>query len=568
MRGSRPEGVLVLVDGVPINDPLTGAADLSSLPAYGFESATAVLGAGGGFGASAGVLSLRTRTTPDVTTGNLTLGSFGHVAADLSSGTAGRIGTLTVSGQAVHTQNDYPFANRVLPGEPLERRRNADRQALHATVAGRLNKVPLSAVGRVDAIERGSPGRMGTRLFDDARWREVTGQLTLGAEVNDATRIRAAYARRHQLYSDPRFDREESLIAERVGLHGDWGVESSSRWLLSGHLERESVSGDVLEASSIRWTGGLTASADVGSSSFQVTPSLSTDFGGLDIAISPAIVVVGRPSDRWRLWGRAGQAFRLPTFADLYLASSYQVRANQDLEPERVRLDAEVGLEWNARTLRARSQIGAFFRQTVDPIVWMPSSTAIWSPRNAGRLDAVGVEGAGEISPGAGWQLRFAATWTRSRVHFGGEGMALPYQPTWAGQLALRRTAGPREATVRMRYTGSRTAGIATPHELPPHAVLDLAGRQTIRTNGPDLEVEIGIRNLLNARYELVELFPEPGRQFMLRLGLRTRSTTGLPPVAESRKMNDEHSRARDIGSVPAGSAGPPDGNPTGIPPS
>jgi len=556
------------VDGVPINDPLTGAADLSSLPAHGFQSATAVLGAGGGFGASAGVLSLRTRATSDGTTGSLAFGSFGHVAADLSSGTAGRIGTLTVSGRAVHSQNDYPFSNRVLPGQPLERRRNADRQALHASVAGKLNGLPLSAVGRVDAIERGSPGRMGTRLFDDARWREVTGQLTLRAQVSDAARINAAYARRHQLYSDPRFDREESLSAERVRLQGDWGAGSSSRWLLSGHLEREGVSGDVLEASSVRWSGGLSASTALGAPSFQVTPSLSTDFGGSNIAVSPAIAIVGRPSERWRLWGRAGQAYRLPTFADLYLASSYQVRPNPDLQPERVRLDAEVGLEWSARTLRARSHIGAFFRQTVDPIVWLPSSTAVWTARNAGRLDAIGVEGAGEISPGAGWQVSFAATWTRSRVKFGAERTALPYQPAWAGQLALRRTAGPREAIFRLRYTGSRTAGIAAPHELPPHAVLDLAGSQTIRTSGPDLEVEIGVRNLLNARYELVELFPEPGRQFMLRLGLRTRSATGLPPVAQSRKMNEEHSRARDTGSAPAGSAGPPDGNPTHIPPS
>jgi iron complex outermembrane receptor protein len=300
----------------------------------------------------------------------------------------------------------------------------------------------------------------------------------------------------------------------------------------------------------------------------RVTPSLSTDFGHSEVAFSPGIALVGHPSEGWRLWGRAGQAYRLPTFADLFLGSSYQTRPNPDLRPERVRLDAEVGVEWNARTLRARTHIGAFFRQTVDPIIWLPSSTAVWSPRNAGRLDALGVEGAGELSPGAGWRLSFAATWTRSQVRFGADRTALPYQPAWSGRLALRRSAGTREATFGLRYTGSRNTSLAAPHALPPYAVLDLAGRQTIRTHGPDLEIEIGIRNLLNARYELVELFPEPGRQFVLRFGVRTRPASGLPPVARSGKMNGEESRPRGTGPEPAGSAGPPDGNRTEPPPS
>jgi SAM-dependent methyltransferase len=79
--------VLVLLDGMPINDPLTGAADLSGIPVRSLESATVVLGAdaGSGSGATAGVLSLRTRGVARGTAVSLTAGSFGQVAADLSA---------------------------------------------------------------------------------------------------------------------------------------------------------------------------------------------------------------------------------------------------------------------------------------------------------------------------------------------------------------------------------------------------------------------------------------------------------------------------------------------------
>ena len=44
VRGSRPEDVLVLLDGVPLNDPLTGRANLAMIPTSTLESGTLVHG--------------------------------------------------------------------------------------------------------------------------------------------------------------------------------------------------------------------------------------------------------------------------------------------------------------------------------------------------------------------------------------------------------------------------------------------------------------------------------------------------------------------------------------------
>jgi outer membrane cobalamin receptor len=568
IRGSRPEAVLVLLDGMPVNDPLTGAADLSGIPTSSLESATVVLGAeaGSGSGASAGVLALRTRSTARGTSVGLTAGSFGHLAADLSSGTSGRVGSLSIGARLQRAQNDYSFENRVWPGQPSEKRENADRRDAHVTIAAQLESLPVSALGRVDAVERGSPGRMGTRLFDEARWREVTGQFSLSAGTEGGSGVTAGYTHRRQWYTDRRLDREESLSARQIRVQGRWRPSVSSSWLLAGYAANESVGGATLDRPNGRWMAGLSASRAFGPPTLEVTPSLAADMAGGDAMLSPALSIGSRFGEGWRVWGRAAQAYRIPTFADLYLASSYQVRPNRDLLPERVRLDAELGVEWSPGRLRARSS--AFYRQTTDPIVWLPSSTAVWSARNAGRLTALGVELGLELLPAVGWEIDLAGTWTRSRVRFETERTALPYQPEWSGGVALERVSGPRRALVRLRYTGPRVTSLAATHELPAYALVDVAGRQTIHIGRVDLEIELGIRNLLDARHELVELFPEPGRQLSFRIGFQTPPRSGLPSDRRAGNMDLDGSSVDHVGRAPDAEvpAAPPGGDPSDIP--
>lgn len=538
MRGSRPEAVLVLLDGIPLNDPLTGAADLSGIPIHSLESATVVLGSDPihGPGASAGVVSLRSPSAPGGTSAALTAGSFGRVGLDLSTGSSGRLGAIGVGARIRRSENDFMFQNRVAPSQPQEKRRNADRRDINLTIGGQLQGVPVRAAGRLDAVERGSPGRMGTRLFDEARWEEMTARLTLSTENEAGSGLSAGYAHRFQRYTDRRIDREESLTARQIRLQGRWSPDSPSPWRVAGFLANEAVSGEPLHQPRGRWMAGLTASTAFGPRVLEISPSLSFDVADGDAALSPTLALGSRIAERWRAWARAGQAYRIPTFADLYLASSYQVRPNPDLRPERVDLDAEIGVKWASRAMSARAS--GFVRRTRDPIVWLPSSTAVWSPRNAGRLTAFGAEAELGVSPLPSWEVGVTGTWTRSRVRFDVDRAALPYQPEWSGALSIERVSGPRSALVRLRYTGARPTSIAATHELPANALVDVAGRQRVRMGGAELEIELGIRNLLGARYELVELFPEPGRQLTVRVGIRTRPRPGLPSERQAGNMH------------------------------
>ncbi len=91
IRGSSADEVLVLLDGAPLDDPLTGAADLSSVPASQIESITVLKGSQSarfGPGAEAGVVLIETRHRALPLAARLETGTLGSwsAAAETSGG--------------------------------------------------------------------------------------------------------------------------------------------------------------------------------------------------------------------------------------------------------------------------------------------------------------------------------------------------------------------------------------------------------------------------------------------------------------------------------------------------
>ena len=80
IRGSSPDAVLVLLDGAPLNDPITGEADLSRVSAAGIEEIQVLPGGGTssyGPGAEGGVILIRTAEVPPVSSASLGTGPLG-----------------------------------------------------------------------------------------------------------------------------------------------------------------------------------------------------------------------------------------------------------------------------------------------------------------------------------------------------------------------------------------------------------------------------------------------------------------------------------------------------------
>ena len=91
VRGSNPDAVLVLLDGIPLNDPITGEADLSSVSARSLMSAMVLPGAlSARFGprAAAGVILLESSADSDPWYLSAWAGSLGQLGLDVGGSRA------------------------------------------------------------------------------------------------------------------------------------------------------------------------------------------------------------------------------------------------------------------------------------------------------------------------------------------------------------------------------------------------------------------------------------------------------------------------------------------------
>lgn len=518
VRGSRPEGVRVLLDGVPLNDPVTGVADLSRIPVGSLESATLVRGASAaaGSGGLAAVLVLRSAAgVEEGAWAAIEVGSFGERAADVRASVSGRPGSLTVTGRVERDRNDYPFRNRVAPGHPTEERRNADVRARHASLTADSRGGTVRLRARFDDVERGTPGRMGSRIFDRARWEERSVQASLGVDATDGLEVVGAVQGFGTGYTDPRRGVQDERRGGTARLRARLRTEAG--WEVSGRLTREWVAGDGIRDPG-RLQGGGRLARTVGGDPVRLRAVLAADVSSAGVVWSPEAAVEARPGSGFRLWGRAGRGFRLPALADLYLTPAYGVAPTPDLRPERVTLDLETGAEWAGLGEGLRLRAVAFRRTATDPILWLAESAALWRPRNADGLVARGVETGVRWRPGRRLTLRAGLTAQRSRVRVGAGESPLPYAANLEAEAAATWRWGTGSLRAEWHMTGSRPTRLAGSRRLPAFALLDVTVRHAFRMGDLPVEAELDVRNLLDVRYELVELFPEPGRTAELRL--------------------------------------------------
>lgn len=528
IRGSRPEAVLVLLDGMPLNDPLTGRADLSTLPVSSLESATLVSGSAStrlGSGAGAGALLLTSRrVTGTQGAASVRAEAPGGLSFDarIGLGSADRRMGLNLAGSRFG--NEFEYVNRLLPGSPVETRRNADVSAVNGGLTAGIGAA--HGVLRVERIERGVPGRMGTSLFDEARAEDRSWTASAGLETVSG-RASAGLRRQTLEYRDGGNGVDSRQAVGEIRLAGELLPRRDLPITLGGRMSWETVRGDGIEGRPARGAVGGYVSAVLSKGWLRIDPAVALDLAASKATVSPELGVSLSISRASRVWGRIGQGFRLPTFADLYFASQYLVRPNADLAPERVVLDSEIGGTGTVRlgAVILEGEGSGWLRRTDDPIVWLASSVAVWSPRNLGELESRGVELSLGVSARyageSGWRAQVAGSFEDSRVRFGSNKNPLPYHPGATGRLTLEGWLRDVSGRVDIRHTGSRTTSIAATRRLPAFTTVDFTLSRVVRSRFIGVTALARVENLLDHRYELMELFPEPGRRFVVRIEAR-----------------------------------------------
>ena len=557
IRGSTADAVLVLVDGVPLNDPVSGEADLAAVPAQSIDRVTVLPGARSaryGPRATAGVVLIETRAAEVRQSVELSAGTLGERAGRAEWGAARSHFVAQAGGEARRIEGafDYP---RSVDDPTVVRRENADlaEWSAFAALAGRAAGGELRLRGGWDALERGLPGTGHTPSVD-ARQEMARGRGSLSwRRSSDGGSVAALFSGASQRvrYADPAppfgtaYDdttrvRTGSLRVEMERIArgaGDPGARYSlfpipyslTGW--GGGMEAATQrvdAGALSETAPRRRTDVGTfahASGGIGRITLAVEGRADRDGITRDVYLSRALTA-GATLGGVHLHIANRSSYSPPSLGDQFFRAGVGIEPNPDLRPERVPSEWELGA--SAATVLGAAEVSgyaaAYAGDVRGMILWLPDFRFRWSPRNVDALRR-GIDTRAEVGlPRAG--LRFTGAYSLARVTYdepGVRGIQLAYRPRHTGSAGVEWRRGGWRVDAFARYTGRRYPAAAEINALPGFWSTALRAGREWRVGGWTMSAAVDVDRALDEQDSLIAEFPESGRR--VRLDVRVART-------------------------------------------
>lgn len=222
----------------------------------------------------------------------------------------------------------------------------------------------------------------------------------------------------------------------------------------------------------------------------------------------------------------ANKAFRQPTLNDLYWPQG----GNVDLKPEEsYEVDGSLSLKKRKNRFSFFFEGSYFNRHTTNWIIWLPTASAYFSPRNVAKVYSRGTESRTEVSyqtKDLFIKLGVTTAYVLSTNEAGTNendnaiGRQLIYTPRYTGQSALTCTYQDITLLFTQSYTGYRFTSTDNTTWLHPYYLANakLAYKYAFKT--VMVEFFAGINNLFNKDYMAVANRPMPLRNYEVGLSL------------------------------------------------
>ncbi len=551
IRGSTSSQVLVLVNGVPMNDPLTGSVDLSTIPIANVERIEIVsAGASALYGTAAigGVINIITKgsTKPSLSasiengsyipspyqsgsgTGEVTSGPdysslVDSQRASLSaSGSIGSLG-LRASGSFVRARNGYLYLD---PNGQTRELQNADLLGGDGSLG--LTFPLLSGTLSADAYvlyhASGVPGIPGTPsepfpyLTPEAHetqsvYRGVLRYSTphLGSDLLSLDLT--AYATQAEVtYVDPSSatndDHKDSVVGAQVQQNASL---SDLLTLVYGGSFAYEQAVDTEAGTPHRLTAGAFIEPMLSIGRLSLYPAVRYDYYS-DYAPGSLSFILGafyEVGPKLALKANLSRSYRAPDFNDLYYQSPYFV-GNPGLSPETA-WNADLGVQLHAGPLSYA--LSGFARYAQDQIVDLPEANNpfVYQALNYGLALFPGVDQEAKLALGKRLRLDVGYTFLYSFALFGGltlkNDVRVPMTPVHTVTARLAYAGGPLSASLAARYESLQYLDTTATSSLPGFVVVDAIVRYAVNRQ---CTIYLAADNLLDAQYQVVAGYPMP----------------------------------------------------------
>ncbi len=478
LRGLGPSGAsrsLVLLDGVPLNDPFGGWVAWTKLPKLSIAAAEIVPGGGSSVWGNASLGgSVQLLTTPPAGnhgTVEALLGDFNTRGAELAvtTSTADDRHSASVDAATFASAGAYLLRN---PGA-IDRRADLDYQRTQATLRNALTtSIDLTLTARLYAEERGNGTPLQRNATDErfisatlanspakvhaspVAWSAVTyvQDQSFSSYFSSVNAARTTESPASNQYEVP-------ATALGTGATATWGAPADEALTTVG-LDARHVAGETREAflfsvplndfTRDRRAGGkqtcagvfarhdhklgstLRASAGARVDYWQTTHGfrreLNTQSGALTLdqpfaeqsgtEFSPALGMVWQPTPELRARASAYQAFRVPTLNEYYRpfrVGAVTTNANPTLAPEAL-TGYETGVDLGRPDAPLGASFTAFVNELHDAVTNVTLAANTRERRNLDHVRVAGLESSLHARPHAALTLTAAYLVTDARV--------------------------------------------------------------------------------------------------------------------------------------------------------
>lgn len=545
IRGSESPQVLVLVDGVRLNDSRQGGVDLSQIPVGSIERIEVLRGGTSAlYGADAlgGVINIITRSRAEKL---LTLrvqngGYLPREAIEVSEGpTETAVGAdyldlldtqkldvqlskgldgveVLAGGSFLRAANGFVWNDEQYIDD-YRRQVNAGLLQAGGTLSVRapLGEAAAGLKAQMDYSSVGVPGSL-TWVSTDASQQRAALQGQVYYQNPQLTQslsleARAFYKLTRLAYQDP----DPMFPTDDVHTLHTVGLSLLQQAAVAGFLELVyggDFSADLAESTAIgskrRFTGGAFLEAPLyAGERFTLTPVVRCDlYSDFPASLTYKLAAVARLSEQLSLKASAGRSYRAPTLNELYWPNDGMSEGNPDLSPESG-YSGELGLSVAAGRLQANAF--AFVRHVLDGIQWVETSPFFYQPTNIGEALFPGVEADLSLSVLGRLRLSSGYTFLHSYVLESPEGSytlgddrRAAYAPVHTADAALQYDDGRTRLRVEGELVGERFTGVegeTLTQTLDPYFVLNAEARWELT---PNLTLSVAGRNLLNQVYQ------------------------------------------------------------------
>lgn len=546
IRGTGSAHTAVLWNGINLQSPLVGSADLSLVTVSAVDEIKIVKGGAAaqfGSGAIGGAIQINNKIAYNqgfIASTRQELGSFQNYYHNYRFGWSNRRFGFVAKIFARELKNDYPYINQYVRPEQKEIRENAalDQLGLSTSAEWRINdKNQLGVRVWLQSNEIELPNSILSSASNSSQTDETTRLMGYWKQVNRRHSLSAktAYLFHKTIYNNPSTrlmaTNQFNSLVNRLEYEK---FISDNYSLILGINHRH-------DQSNISDFGGIKPSRNT----ISAFGSYLMEFDQLDISLSarqefyddqfspflPSLGVSYEFLPFLAVKGLCSINYRIPTFNDLYWKGEGGV-GNPNLKAEYSK-NLDIGLNYFKYDV-LKAKVTLYSYQVDNWIIWLPLSSDEWSPNNVKKVWSRGldshVEGAlvrkGNLK--LAYQLNYLwSVATNTEIFSSGnsseQDRQLIYTPEHSGSAQIGSQWHRFGSTLSWNYTGKQYTDGQNKEllSLNSYQVLNFSFSSSWKLNDHlNASTNLSVNNILDTQYENRRGYPMYGRNFSIGLTL------------------------------------------------